>query len=232
MTTFDVIGGVELTASAAIMVATLSIVMGRDLARRLTLAAVLSGWFAIVVILAATRVLHYEHGIGSPGLGLAVVLPIVLMWVAVMRVPSLREELDRAPLAVLTAVNVVRILGVSFVILYAKNRLPAPFAPAAGWGDIVAGLAAVPVAWLVHRQSRGWRGALIAWNVFGLVDLIDAVGLGVLSSPGPLRLIFAEPGAGLMSTLPWLLIPGFLVPLLTMTHLAIFYRLFKSPPAP
>jgi hypothetical protein len=228
MTTFDVIGGVELTMSAAIMVATLSIVMGRDMARRLTLAAVLSGWFVIVVILAATRVLHYEHGIGSPGLGLAVVVPIVLMWVAVMRVPWLREGLERAPLAILAGVNVVRILGVSFVILYAKNRLPAPFAPAAGWGDIVAGLAAVPVAWLAHRRGSGWRGTLLAWNVFGLADLIDAIGLGVLSSPGPLRRIFAEPGADLMSTLPWLLIPGFLVPLLTWTHLAIFYRLMKA----
>jgi hypothetical protein len=29
-------------------------------------------------------------------------------------------------------------------------------------------------------------------------------------------------------TLPWLLIPGFLVPLLVTTHLAIFYRLTKS----
>jgi hypothetical protein len=228
MTLFDVIGGVELTMSAAIMVAALSIVMGRDVARRLTLAAVLSGWFVIVVILAATRALHYEHGIGTPGVGLAVVVPIVVMWVAAMRVPWLREGLERAPLAILAGVNVVRILGVSFVILYAGNRLPAPFAPVAGWGDIIAGLAAAPVAWLVHRQGRGWRGVLIAWNAFGLADLIAAISLGGLSSPGPLRRLFAEPGAGLMSTLPWLLIPGFLVPLLAWTHLAIFYRLMKA----
>jgi hypothetical protein len=30
-----------------------------------------------------------------------------------------------------------------------------------------------------------------------------------------------------MTTLPWLLIPGFLVPLLATAHLAIFYRLAK-----
>jgi hypothetical protein len=28
-----------------------------------------------------------------------------------------------------------------------------------------------------------------------------------------------------MSTLPWLIIPGFLVPLLATTHIAIFHRL-------
>jgi hypothetical protein len=228
MTTVDVIGGVELTMSAAIMVAALSVVFGRNIAERIRIAAVLSGWFVIVVILAATGALHPPYGVGAPGLGLTVALPILLMWLALMRVPSLRDGLDRAPLAVLVGVHVVRVLGVSFIILQASNRLPAPFAPAAGWGDIVAGLVAVPVAWMVRRQARGWRTALIAWNVFGMADLIAAVTLGVLSSPGPLRRIFAEPGTGLMSLLPWLLIPGFLVPLLFTTHLAIFYRLTKS----
>ncbi|MDB5290450.1 MAG: hypothetical protein JWL69_1691 [Phycisphaerales bacterium] len=231
MTTFDVIGAVELTMSAAIMVAALSVVMGRNVAERIKVAAVLSGWFVIVVILATTGALHPQRGIGAPGLGLAVALPILLMWVALMRVPSLRDGLDRAPLEVLVGVHVVRILGFSFLVLQARGRLPAPFAPSAGWGDIVAGLAAVPVAWMVYRQVSGWRAALIAWNVFGMADLIAAVTLGVLSSPGPLRRIFAEPGTGLMTLLPWLLIPGFLVPLLFTTHLAIFYRLAKSPRA-
>jgi hypothetical protein len=31
-----------------------------------------------------------------------------------------------------------------------------------------------------------------------------------------------------MSSLPWLLIPGFLVPLLALTHLAIFSRLLVT----
>jgi hypothetical protein len=225
MTMLDVLGGVELTVAAAIMVAALSVVMGNETAGRIGRAAALAGWFAVVVTLAATGALYDRHGVGAAGLGLAVALPVVLMWLALMRVPSLREGLDRAPLEVLVGVHVVRVLGVSFLVLWAGGRLPAPFAPAAGWGDIVAGLAAVPVAWLAYRKARGWRAAMIAWNLFGLADLVAAVSLGVLSSPGPLRRIFTEPGTGLMSTLPWLLIPGFLVPLLATTHLAIFYRL-------
>jgi len=231
MTGFDVMGGVELTMYAAIMIAVVSIVMGRDTAQRLKCAVALTGWFVIVVILAATGALHDQPGIRSAGLGLAVVVPIGLMWLALMRVPSLRHGLDHAPLAILVGVHAVRILGVSFLILEASHRLPAPFAPAAGWGDIIAGIAAIPVAWMVHRQTRGWRTALAVWNLYGLADLVSAVSLGMLSSPGPLRRIFTEPGTGLMSTLPWLLIPGFLVPLLATTHLMIFHRLVKSAPA-
>jgi hypothetical protein len=232
MTSFDLIGAVELTLSAAIMIAVLSVMMGRNTSQRLKYSSVLFAWFVMVVILAATGALQYGHGIGTPGLGLAVGVPMALIWFALVRDSSLREGMNNAPLAMLVSVHVVRILGVSFLILQASHRLPEPFAPVAGWGDIVAGLAAIPVALLVYQQSRGWRPALIAWNLFGLADLMAAVILGVLSSPGPLRRIFAGPGTALMSTLPWLLIPGFLVPLLAITHLVIFYRLTKLAHVP
>jgi hypothetical protein len=228
MTNFDVISGVELTMSAAILIAVVSVLMGRDAILWLRVSVVLFAWFVLVVILAATHALQPEHGLGTPGLGLAVAIPIVLMWLAITRVQSLRVPLDRAPLAILVGVHAVRILGVSFLLLQATHRLPAPFAPAAGWGDIVAGVTAVPVAWLVRRQARGWRAVLTAWNLFGLADLIAAVTLGVLSSPGTLRHIFNAPGTALMTTLPWLLIPGFVVPLLATIHLVIFYRMTKS----
>ncbi|PYL63918.1 MAG: hypothetical protein DMF25_08940 [Verrucomicrobia bacterium] len=63
--------------------------------------------------------------------------------------------------------------------------------------------------------------------MIGIADLLVAVGLGAMSSPGPARLIFAEPSSAIMTTLPWLLIPGFLVPLLITVHIAVFIRLMK-----
>src|SRR5207249_4029095 len=93
------------------------------------------------------------------------------------------------------------------------------------WGDVIVGLTAGPVAWLAYKDAALARPAILLWNTFGLADLIAAVGLGTLSAPGPLRLIFSDPGTDIMTTLPWLLVPGFLVPLLASTHLAVFYRL-------
>jgi hypothetical protein len=224
----DLLGAVELTASAAIAVAVFSVAFGPDVRARLRLAVALGAWFAVAVVLAATRALHYERGLGSPGVGLAVFVPFVALWVSLLRVPALRRGLLAAPLPMLTALHAVRLLGVNFILLYSAGRLPAPFAPIAGWGDILVGAAAVPVAWLVARRAGGWRTALLTWNVIGLLDLANAIVLGVLSSPGPLRRLFGEPGAGMMSTLPWLLIPGFLVPLLAVTHLAIFHRIWRG----
>lgn len=107
MTSFDVLGAVELTMAAAIMVAALSAVMGHGTAHRAGIAAALGGWFVIVVALAATGALHDRRGIAAAGLGLAVVVPIVFMWLALLRVPSLREGLDHAPLEVLDRKSVV-----------------------------------------------------------------------------------------------------------------------------
>jgi hypothetical protein len=223
----DLLASIELTASAAIAIAALSIGFGSNAAMRIRIAACLSGWFVLVVILAATRALYYQGGTGTQGLGIAVVLPIVILCLVVARVKSLREAFHRVPLWLLVGVHAIRLLGISFIILYAAGRLPAPFAPVAGWGDIFVGATAVPVAWLAHRRSTNVRAILWIWNVIGAADLVAAVGLGAISSPGPARLIFAEPGSAIMTTLPWLLIPGFLVPLLFAVHIAIFIRLVK-----
>jgi hypothetical protein len=224
----DLIGAVELTASAAVVIAALSIGFGSSALARIGIAIGLSFWFVLVVILAATRALYYEGGLGAPGLGLAVVLPVIVLCWIVAHTKSLYENFQRVPMWLLVGVHVVRILGINFIVLYASHRLPAPFAPAAGWGDIFVGATAPLVAWLAYRQGGNPRPILWIWNVIGTLDLLDAVGLGVTSSPGPVRLIFAEPSSAIMTTLPWLLIPGFLVPLLFAVHIGIFVRLRHS----
>jgi len=232
--TLDLVGSILLTLSAAIATAVLVIGFGSDSRARIRIAAGLALWFGLVVVLAATGLLHDQPEIGVPGLGIALVLPMVILAVRTLRSPALRQRLDSIPISMLVGVNIIRAFGAVFVILYAADRLPAPFAPVAGWGDIFIGLTAIPVAWLAHRKGAAAHSTILLWNTLGLLDLIAAVGLGVASSPGPIRLIFAEPAADIMTTLPWLLIPTFLVPLLASTHLAVFYRLrtagtFSSP---
>jgi hypothetical protein len=226
----DLLASIEMTACAAVAVAVLAVGFGDTSSTRVRLAIGLGLWFLLVTLMAATEVLHDQRGLGVPGLGVpglgvAVLLPVVLLSIGVLRSPTLYRSLRQIPLSWLVGVNVIRAFGVTFLLLYAAGRLPAPFAPVAGWGDILVGLTALPVAWLAAKQGAAADSTVWIWNTVGLLDLIAAVLLGVVSSPGPLRLIFAEPDSGIMTTLPWLLIPGFLVPLLAFTHLAVFYRL-------
>jgi hypothetical protein len=135
------------------------------------------------------------------------------------------------PMPVLIATHVLRILAVQFLLLWSTGRLTAPFAPIAGWGDIITGVTAVPVAWMVWRKAAGWRPLAVIWNLFGAADLITAISLGVLSAPGSPLQLFAVPGAPIMTTLPWVLIPGYLVPILFMTHVLMLAQLGAHAPA-
>jgi len=83
----------------------------------------------------------------------------------------------------------------------------------------------------VGSQRDTARRAVLFWNSFGLADLVTAVTLGALSAPGPSRVFFDAPGSGLMTSVPWILIPCFLVPSLSFVHLVVFYQTLRMPAA-
>jgi hypothetical protein len=77
-------------------------------------------------------------------------------------------------------VHAGRLGGVFFLLLYADGRLSAPFAPAAGSGDIIVGALALFLAVLLALRFDVHRSWLSLWNAFGLLDLVVAVSLGLL----------------------------------------------------
>ncbi len=151
--TFDLLSAIELTASAAIAITGVAVAMAGTPDRRIRLAAALAAWFGAVVALGASDALSYAGALGVPALGLAVMLPILVMTALTFATARGRRALADAPVPVLIALNVVRIAGVIFLLLHAAGRLPAPFAPIAGWGDIAVGRP--------RRSSRGWSCATI-----------------------------------------------------------------------
>jgi hypothetical protein len=229
MNTFDLVGAIELTVSAAILIGSLAGGLGHTARTRIGAVAAWAAWFGLIVLLAAAGTFDAEHGIGIGGVGAALALPVVILTVAGNRLARFRSAIAELPLGLLVSINAVRVLGIAFVLLHLAGRLPAPFAPVAGWGDVFIGLLALPVAWAVARRSSHSRAIVLLWNVLGLLDLVAAVGLGVTSAPdSPIRIFFEEPGNRIMGDLPWILIPGFIVPNLMLTHLAIFWKL-RSP---
>jgi len=135
-----------------------------------------------------------------------------------------------AALAALVGVNAFRIAGVFFLLLLADGRLPAPFAPSAGWGDIITGIAAMPIAAVAAAShDKVPQRLLAAWNAFGALDLVVAVTQAFLSAPGtPYRVFTEGPGTVVLTTVPWILAATFLVPLYLLTHFTIAARLRRS----
>jgi hypothetical protein len=67
----------------------------------------------------------------------------------------------------------------------------------------------------------------VAWNVLGLLDLTDALGLGFLTAPSRFALEI-QPTSDLMTVLPLVLIPVYLVPLFLVLHLASLAKLRRE----
>lgn len=227
---FDLLATATLSGAAAWVTAAYSMAFGASSRERFLIAAGMTIWLAVVLWLGATQLLLSATWIGFPGLAWVVALPIVVLSTLLLCTREGRRRVMEASLPAIIGVQSVRVLGIWFVLLHAAERLPAPFAPIAGWGDILAGILAVPVAWMAARLPGRSRGAILGWNVIGAVDLIAAVTLGLTSLPGPLRLFMDEPGSGPMNVLPWTIIPGFLVPSLLTLHAVVFYRLGRRAP--
>jgi hypothetical protein len=219
--TFDLLSTVGITAGSTVAVATFVALFGSSLTQRVAIGVAMALWFIGVLWIGAPGT------ISTPVLGAAVLFPVAVCSVIGFGSSVGRGRVQSAPLPALIALNAIRLLGVLFVLVYAAKRLPAPFAPVAGWGDIAIGATALPIALWAATKPDSARGAVLVWNGLGLADLVTAVSLGALSAPGPIRLFFDDPSSALMGSLPWILIPCFLVPSLSFVHLVVFYRALR-----
>ena len=98
--------------------------------------------------------------------------------------PTFRRIVDAVPQHWLIGFQTFRILGGLFLVRYFAGELPGLFALPAGIGDAATGLLAPFVAYAWYSGKPYARGAAIAWNLFGMADLVNAVALGALTGGG------------------------------------------------
>ena len=79
----------------------------------------------------------------------------------------------------LVLIHVTRFVGFYFLWLYSRGELPCAFAVPGGWGDIAVAATAIAVC-LFTGPTPGRAAALVvAWNIFGLVDILMVVATAV-----------------------------------------------------
>src|SRR5258705_2527666 len=127
-------------------------------------------WTGLAAALAGANQFLGSNPAGPPTIGTMIVLPLVAAAVAAAISPSARAALLGMPMPFLIGLNVWRLAGAFFILLAAEGRLAGPFPASAGWGDVITGALALPVAWLALR-GRG-RALVWTWNAFGMLDLV------------------------------------------------------------
>jgi hypothetical protein len=159
-----------------------------------------------------------------PPVGIALALALAVLAVCLLGSPSLRSLLTNQRHLIL--LNLWRLVGVVFLVLMANGQMPALWALPAGIGDVIVGAAA---PWVARRvDTPEGKPRAIAFNLFGMADLVVAVGLGVMTSPGPAHVFRTTPTAELATQFPLALVPTFLVPLAFALHVVSLWQLLAG----
>jgi hypothetical protein len=193
------------------------------------LSVALIAWLAIAQYLGAANVYFASTDNAVPYLLFALLIPLVAAAVALWLSGNFASLVSAIPLPWIVAAQIYRVAGCIFLVLWADGRLPWQFALPAGIGDVATGSFAVVVAALLARKAAGARRAVYAWSIFGIADLVVAVTMGAMTSPGRLHLLALEAPNLLISSYPLVMVPTFAVPLALMLHGLVLWRLRRQP---
>ena len=194
------------------------------------LAVVLIGWEAVAQYLGAsnTYLATTENPPAVPTILFGLVIPLAVAAIGLWQSESIARLVSAIPLHWLVAAQVYRIGGGIFLVLWADGWLPWQFALAAGIGDVTTGLAAIIVSMMLGQGAAAARRATLAWCIFGIADLVVAITMGAMTSPGRAHLLAFEAPNLLMTAYPLVMVPTFAVPLVLMLHGLILWRLRRE----
>jgi hypothetical protein len=214
----DFIGMVITATVMVLFVNALTTFMDVSRGAKITLATVIGLWIGLAAAAAGAGWLPISRPV--PLVGFFVLVPLIVTALATAW-PTARKAMLSIPMPVMVALNILRVFAVLFLILAAEGRLTGPFPYSAAWGDIITGVVAVPVLWLLKDGVARHSTAIAAWNLFGTADLVLAIAFGITSSEGSPLQIFPGPGSEAMQYAPWSFVPTVLVPLWLILHAII-----------
>ena len=174
-------------------------------------------WFAVAWSAAINGV--FRTGASPlPLLPLAIFLPVIIGVPLLLLSKRVGQVLDAMPASWLVALQLYRVFGSWALAAWLRGALPGVVSLPAGMGDLLTGLFAVPAAIALVAGTAQGRKAAMLWNIFGIADLVVAITLGMIITPGPFQLIVLNaPSIGL-DGYPNVLTPAFVVPCSILLH--------------
>ena len=221
---------VALSILVSALIARSSSATGRDQNRYLIAGAlVLAGWLGVSTAIAAAGGFSpaVAGNLALALLALSLALPLAVGVTAGLTSSAIRRLISQSTIQPgVIAVHALRIIpGSAFVVLAAVGVLPIIFGVPAGLGDVVAGSAGLLASrWI----TSGRWGRVLIWNVFGLLDFVNAAALGFTTAPGPFHVLQTNPTSALLLEQPLVIVVTFMVPVYTLLHLVSVRYLLAS----
>lgn len=175
-------------------------------------------WLAFIGVLAHLDFFQ-NFQVLPPRILIAILPPVILTFILLFS-KNFNNILLHTPLSWLVYFQSFRI--VVEIILWLG--LKAGFVPFQmtfeGWNyDIIVGLTAISGGMMFFKKNRIRRYEAMIWNIFGILLLLTIVFISTVSTPSPLRIFPNEPANTFIAYVPFIWLPGFLVPLALAMHL-------------
>lgn len=181
-------------------------------------------WVALLGFL-SLRGFFADFSVLPPRIFPALIVPLAggLLY---LRSAGARDLLARTPLQWPIYLQSFRIvMEIILWLLYLQHRAPAIMTFEGRNVDILVGLTAIPVGYLCFVR-RAWPGRVAFWwNVVAILILLNVVVHAQLSTPSPFRVFATDPPVTFIAYWPYILLPGFLVPLAWLGHAASLIQL-------
>ena len=188
--------------------------------------------FGLIIWLIAQMALTLNHIYSEnlsafpPKLFLLGILPPLLLIILLFLTKRGREFIDSLPLKNITYLNTIRI-PVELVLywLFIQKAIPELMTFEGRNFDILSGISAPIVAYLVFTKKTLSHNFLLIWNFICLGLLINIVTNALLSAPFPIqKLAFEQPNIAILH-FPFSWLPTFVVPVVLFGHLVSIRQL-------
>jgi len=191
-------------------------IKGRKILTRTVL--LLAAWTALLLVLSDRGFFsQFETLPPRPALVLLIPLPIVLVIAFSKKGTQLLQSLPTQWLVWMQSFRIA--VELLLLMAFLKNLLPVQMTFEGLNFDILSGVLALPVGYLMSRKKSYAPQLAIAYNGIGMLLLLNILVIAVLSMPTPFRYFQNEPANTLVAQFPFILLPGILVPIAYTLHI-------------
>ncbi len=136
-------------------------------------------------------------------------------------VPPFRRAMRALPSSALVGLHLLRAGGAALIVLARKSLLPAEIAARFGAGEVAVALLGAGVLWLLTMPLDRKPRSIVAWTVFGLINIAWFVLAWIREAP-------ASADAWRLGAFPLVLYPALVLPLAVASSLELLRRAFRD----
>ncbi|MCD9855049.1 hypothetical protein LUD75_10045 [Epilithonimonas sp. JDS] len=186
-------------------------------------------WLLLQAVLTLNNIYNTHLQSLPPKIMLLGILPPILIITLLFATSKQRRFTDSLPLKNITYLNIVRIpVEIVLFWLFINKAIPELMTFEGRNYDILAGISAPVIAYLVFTKKKLSRNVLLIWNFICLGLLLNIVVNALLSAPSPLqKFAFEQPNIAILN-FPFSWLPTFIVPVVLFGHLVSIRQLLRN----